>query len=110
MKQRVAGQGEYVRVQERHALPHIYHPDDFCKLLPTCRVAASMLRAEKLPSRLVLSVLETKAGDGIEWHRDMRPPPISTCDIFDTLFSCALRCGGMMQLVSLAPLLRGVDN
>ena len=29
VQQKVAGQGEYVRVQGRHALPHIFHSEDF---------------------------------------------------------------------------------
>jgi hypothetical protein len=96
LPQRVAKQGEYVRVQGRHALHHIYHREDFSKLMRSCRVAASVLRIRTLPCRAVLGMIDAKTGGICEWHGGVRPPTTRTGDLFDLPFLSAIRCAGMM--------------
>lgn len=74
LPQRVAKQGEYVMVQGRHVLPHLYHREDFSKLMRSCRVAASVLRVRTLPCRAVLCMIDAKTGGICEWHGGVRPP------------------------------------
>ena len=110
LPQRVAKQGEYVRVQGRHALPHIYHREDFTKLMRSCRVAASVLRIRTLPCRAVLGMIDAKTGGICEWHGGVRPPTTRTGDLFDLPFLSAIRCAGMMVTVPVPHLLCGVKH
>ena len=89
--QKVASQGEYVQVQGRHALPHIFHSSDFAKLMRTVWVGVSVLRVCLLPAVRAVTMAMAKIRGGREWFGLVRPPPTLAMDVFDPPLVSTLR-------------------
>ena len=98
--QKVAGQGEYVRVQGRHALPHIFYSQDFAKLMRTVRVGVSVLRVRLLPAIHAIMMAMAKVRGGCEWFGLVRPPATLTMDVFDLPLVSMTRIIGNMAMCS----------
>ena len=96
--QRVAGQGEYVRVQGRHALPHVFHFTEFTKLMRTVRVGVSVLRVRLMPTGHAVTIALAKIRGVCEWFGLVRPPPTRTMDVVDLPLVSTLRLVGDMEL------------
>lgn len=74
---------EYVRVVGRHALPHLFHREDYAKLMRSCRRAAIALRCVKLPAHYPLLMYSAAGGGMQRWMSAVRPPSygaIRVCD------------------------------
>ena len=55
---------QYIRVVGRHALPHVFHREDYIKLMMSCRRAAIAMRCEKLPANYpILMYSAARGGD-----------------------------------------------
>ena len=96
--QKVAGQGEYVRVHGRHALPQIFPSQDFANLMRTVRVEVSVLRFPLLPAIHAVTMAMAKVRGGCEWFGLVRPPSTLTMDVFDLPLVSTLRTVGSMGL------------
>ena len=85
-------------MQGRHALPHIFHSEDFAKLMRTVRVGVSVLRVRLLPAVHAVTMAMAKVRGGCEWFGLVRPPPTLTMDVFDLPLVSTLRIIGNMAL------------
>ena len=87
----MAGADEYVRVVGRHALPHIFHKEDYAKLMRSCRRASIALRCSKLPAHYPLLMYSAAGGGMQRWMSAVRPPSYGAIRVCDQPAASVLR-------------------
>ena len=56
---------QYIRVVGRHALPHVFHREDYIKLMKSIRTAAIAMCCEKLPANYPILMYSAAGGGGL---------------------------------------------
>ena len=64
----------YIRVVGRHALPHVFHWEDYIKLMKSSRRAAIAMRCVKLPANYPILMYSAAGGGMQRWMAAVRPP------------------------------------
>ena len=65
----VASTHTYVRLLGRHALPHVYHSEDFCKLMRSFIRPSMILCYTRLPAHYHLVMYSALTGGSHRWFR-----------------------------------------
>ena len=64
----------YIRLLGRHAMPHIFHTNDFMKMMSASRRASIVLRYARLPANYPILMYNASAGGAHRWLGGIRPP------------------------------------
>ena len=79
----LASAQSYICLLGLHALPHVYHPEDFRMLLRASRRAGMVLRYARLPAHYPLLMYSAAAGGSHRWLKGIRPPSYTMMKILD---------------------------
>ena len=79
------------RLLGRHILPHIFHRQDYIKLLLAGRRASVALRFERLPANYPLLMYNASTGGTQRWIAGVRPPAHATMCLCDFAAASAIR-------------------
>ena len=69
----------YIRLLGRHAMPHIFHTNDFIKMMNASRRASIVLRYVKLPANYPILMYNASAGGAHKWLGGIRPRHQDEC-------------------------------
>ena len=87
----VASAQTYMRLLGRHALPHVYHSEDFHKLMRASRRASMVLRYTRLPAHYLLLMYWASARGSHWWFGGIRPPSYKVMKTADFPAASAVR-------------------
>ena len=82
---------DYIWLVGRHALPHVFHREDYIKLLSACRRASLALRQLKLPSHYPVLMYNAAGGGMQRWMSGVRPPAYGTHRVCDHAAASVIR-------------------
>ena len=71
----VPSESEYIRSLGRHTLPHVYHMEDFRKLMTATRRASAVVPLNSLRAQYPPAMYNPKAGGMTRFQAGVRPPP-----------------------------------
>ena len=81
----------YIRLLGRHAMPHVFHTNDFIKMMSASRKASIVLRYVRLPANYPILMYNASAGGAHRWLGGIRPPPPGLMRLSDHPAASALR-------------------
>ena len=73
----------YIRSPRRHALPHTYHKEDFCKLMTAARGAPAVIPLKSMRAQYTPAMYNPKASGMTQFSASVRPPQ-SGCGMWRT--------------------------
>ena len=65
----------YIRSLGRHALPHTYHKEDFCKLMTAARRGSAVIPLRSPRAQYPPAMYNPKASGMAQFQAGVRPPP-----------------------------------
>ena len=71
----VLSESEYIRSLGRHALPHVYHREDFRKLMTATRHGSAVVPLKSLRAQYPPAMHNPEAGGMARFQAGVRPPP-----------------------------------
>ena len=91
-------------------MPHVFHTNDFIKMMSASRKASIVLRYVKLPANYPILMYNASAGGAHRWLGGMRPPPPGLMRVSDHLAASALRATANWSSVPLALFLQPLET
>ena len=99
----------YIRLLGRHAMPHIFHTNDFIKMMNASRRASTVLRCIKLPANYPILMHNASAGGAHRWLGGIRPPSPGSMCLSDHPAASTLRATANWDLVPSALFLQPLE-
>ena len=90
-------------------MPHVFHTNDFIKIMSASRKASIVLRYVRLPANYPILMYNASAGGAHRWLGGIRPPPLGLMRLLDHPAASALRATANWSPIPSSPFLQPLE-